>query len=290
MGIPYAEVIGDPIDHSKSPIIHKFWIEKLGLEGDYRRCRVRPDGLAAYLARRREDPDWRGSNVTMPLKQAMFPFVAGPDPLAVKAGAVNTIVRPGAGGRDGFNTDAMAIADSLSGLARPAHPEHIATYVQIIGAGGAARAAVIGAVEAGYIDFEFFNRSIEGAKAMARWLSLSPDGYARPLAALAPIRNADDGPNDQHVSHIVVNATSLGMLGNPEVPIPLAHYYPDTIVIDLAYGNGSTRLVRDSRALGLRTFDGLDVLTAQAAHAFRFFFGADAPREHDAELRELLMR
>jgi shikimate dehydrogenase len=288
MTVPYAEVIGDPVAHSKSPIIHKFWLDKLGLEGDYRRSLVRPDELAGYLASHREDPHWRGSNVTMPLKEAILPLAGVLDPKAARVGAVNTVIRPEAQGQEGFNTDAMAIADLLSSVARPSYPAHVAAYVQIIGAGGAARAAVIGAVEAGYVDFVFFNRTVERARTMARWLSLSPDGYAQALEGLGPIRNLDDGPADQRYSHVVINATSMGMLGNPEVPIPLSDYYPDTIVIDMAYGPNPTKLVRDSRALGLRVFDGLEVLTAQAAHAFRLFFGADAPREHDSELRELL--
>jgi shikimate dehydrogenase len=290
MGVPYAEVIGDPIAHSKSPVIHRFWLGKLGLEGDYRRFRVRPDELAAYLASRREDSDWQGCNVTMPLKEAVLPFARELDPHAAKTRAVNTLVRPRASGPEGFNTDAMAIADLLSSVGRPSYPSHVATYVQIVGAGGAARAAVIGAVEAGYADFEFFNRSVERARAMALWLDLPPDSYARPLEALAPIRNSDDGPGDQRYSHIIINATSMGMLGNPEVSISLDDYYPDTIVIDLAYGANPTKLVLDSRALGLRVIDGLEVLTAQAAHAFRLFFGADPPRGHDGELRELLIR
>lgn len=288
MGVPYAEVIGDPIAHSKSPIIHKFWLGKLGLDGDYRRNQVSPAGLAGYLASRRGDLDWRGCNVTMPLKEAVLPYAGRLDPRAAKVSAVNTIVRPGAYAQEGFNTDAMAIADLLSSLARPAYAAHVATYVQIVGAGGAARAAVIGAVEAGYGNFDFFNRTVERARTMARWLGLPPDSYARPLAGLGPIRNVGDGPDDQRYSHIVVNATSMGMLGNPEVPISLNDYYPDTVVIDLAYGPNPTKLVCDARALRLRVFDGLEVLAAQAAHAFRLFFGADAPREHDAELRELL--
>ncbi len=72
MGVPYAEVIGDPIAHSKSPLIHKFWLEKLGIEGDYRATRVTADELPAYFAARRSDPDWRGCNVTMPLKEAAY--------------------------------------------------------------------------------------------------------------------------------------------------------------------------------------------------------------------------
>ena len=76
MGVPYAEVIGDPIAHSKSPVIHKFWLQQLGMEGDYRRTQVRPEELESYIADRRADPDWRGCNVTMPHKQAIARLAA----------------------------------------------------------------------------------------------------------------------------------------------------------------------------------------------------------------------
>jgi shikimate dehydrogenase len=284
---PYAEVIGDPIAHSKSPIIHKFWLEKLGIEGDYRPARIRSDELASYFENRRADPDWRGCNVTIPHKQAVLPLAGKLDPRAMRAEAVNTIVREG-GGSTGFNTDAMAIQEILAGLAKPTNPGLFATYVQLVGAGGAARAAVIGAADAGYPDFDIFNRTVERAQTLARWLGLSPEAYAHPLDALGPIRDEGEGRDDQRYSHIIINSTGMGMLGNPEVPIQLGDYYPDTVVIDMAYAASPTKLVRDSRKLGLRAFDGLQVLTAQAAHAFRLFFGADAPREHDSELRKLL--
>ena len=287
MGVPYAEVIGDPIAHSKSPLIHNFWFEKLGIEAEYRRCCVRADELGAYFDQRRADRDWRGCNVTMPHKEAVLPFAGTLETRAEKAGAVNTIV-PKGNGATGFNTDAMAIQHILEGVTKPAHPGHVATYVQIIGAGGAARAATIGAADAGYPDFDFFNRSLDRARSMASSLGLSPDAFAHPLEALGPIRGPDEGPDDHGYSHIVINATGMGMLGNADLPIHLEDYFPDTIVIDLAYGDRPTKLVRDGRRLGLRVYDGLHVLTAQAARAFKLFFGADAPREHDAELRELL--
>lgn len=288
MGIPYAEVIGDPVAHSKSPAIHNFWLGKLGIEGDYRAVRVAEDDLPGYFVGRRDDPDWRGCNVTMPLKLAVVPFMGRLDRSAEKCGAVNAVVREPDGSRAGHNTDMLAMAKLLEGFERRPYRNKVATYVQIIGAGGAARAATLAAVQAGYGDFDFFNRSIEGANAMALWFGLNPDGFASPLEGLGPIRNADDGPNDQRYSQVVVNATSLGMEGKPDVAIDLSNYYPDTIVIDLAYGPRETALARQARALGLRLADGLDVLIEQAALAFALFFGAAAPRAHDAELRNLL--
>jgi shikimate dehydrogenase len=289
MGVPYAEVIGDPVAHSKSPLIHEFWLEKLGLAGDYRRCKVETGRLRAYLADRSGDPNWRGCNLTMPLKQEALEHAPELDAGAAKAEAVNLLLPTPAGLR-GLNTDVVAVTALLQRVPRPARQDHLGTYVHVVGAGGAARAAVIGAMEAGYPDFYFFNRTVEKAGALARWLGLDPEAYASPLEAIGPIRNLDDGLAARCFSHILINASSLGMAGNGQLAVPLDSYRSDTVVLDMVYGGGETDLVRQARELGLRTFDGLHMLVEQAAPAFGHFFGRPAPREHDEELRELLVR
>jgi shikimate dehydrogenase len=125
---------------------------------------------------------------------------------------------------------------------------------------------------------------------MARLLGLAPEAYGHPLEALGPIRNPDDGAGDQRYSHILINATSMGMQGTPEVPIDLSAYYSDTVVFDMVTHPAETGLVGQARRLGLRTIDGLQMLVAQAAFAFERFFGVAPPRESDGELRELLLR
>ena len=109
-GTPYAEVIGDPIGHSRSPAIHGFWLSRLGLSADYRACRVTPDGLADYFAARRIDPDWRGCNITIPHKQNALPLVDSAEDGGI--GAVNTVVRSKQG-LVGRNTDMGGLAASL---------------------------------------------------------------------------------------------------------------------------------------------------------------------------------
>src|SRR3546814_15337443 len=104
MGAPYAEVIGDPIAQSKSPLIHRFWLGALGIAGDYRRAHVKPDELAAYIAERRADPDWRGCNVTMPHKGAVMDLVDDPGNIRGKIGARTTVVRQPEGPLLGTNT------------------------------------------------------------------------------------------------------------------------------------------------------------------------------------------
>jgi len=282
----YAEVIGDPIKHSKSPQMHAFWLRKLGLDGDYRATRVTPADLADYLHSRRRDPSWRGCNVTMPLKTAVLAYAGRLGSDAELLGAGNLVVRKGELLRL-ENTDVLGVAEPLRQMGRAAYANHVATYVQIIGSGGAARAAGRGASLAGYGDFDIFCRNRAAGLELAALVG-TPFGECQPLDALGPIRNPGDGPEDQRYSHVIINATPMGMAGQPDVPLDLSRYYSDTIVFEMVYAPLDTGLIRQARALGLRIIDGLDMLIAQAAPSFAALFGTAPPREHDAELRELL--
>jgi len=280
MGVPYAEVIGDPIAQSKSPLIHNFWLEKLGIEGDYRATRVADAGLSVYLETRQADPDWRGCNVTMPHKQTitlLLDAVADED-----IGAVNCVV-PEAGQLVGRNTDAPGFLAALAGTpAAPLPENHRATFLHLIGSGGAAR-AVAAAWRGG--DIQYFNRTASKAAALADEFGPgSAYGYGLGLDAL-------DGPTlrhgDQRETYLVVNASSMGMTGNPPVPIDLRLYPDDTIICDLVYDPLETPLLAAARRLGMRTVDGLAMLIGQARFAFELFFGASPP-DDDEELRALL--
>ncbi len=284
----YAEVIGDPIAHSKSPLIHGFWIRVLGIAADYRAAHVQADGLADYFAARRADPDWVGCNVTMPHKEAVLAHVDEVDELAARLNAANTIVKRADGTLVAGNTDVDGVAEPLRKREIGGYPGHVATYVQIIGAGGAARAAVLGAKAAGFGDVDIFNRSPARADALAE-LAGAPFGTGNPLEALGPIRNPDDGIAAQRYSHILINATSMGMHGENPVPVDLATWFPDTIVFDMVYHPLETPLLAAARARGLRTIDGLEMLVGPAAVAFQRFFGAVPPRERDGDLRNLLL-
>src|SRR3546814_4715417 len=92
MTLPYAEVIGDPIAHSKSPLIHGFWLAKLGIDAEYRRTLVRPDALPEWLEERRADPMWRGANLTIPHKEKILPLVQDPEGLVSSVGAMNIVI------------------------------------------------------------------------------------------------------------------------------------------------------------------------------------------------------
>lgn len=272
MGIPYAEVIGDPIVHSKSPLIHKFWLEKLGLEGDYRRTRVGPDELVSYFENRRADRDWRGCNVTLPHKQSALPFADKLMHEPLVAGAVNTLARK-PDGLIGYNTDLEALQRELAGYAQEA--SLLEWPVTVFGAGGAAR-AVLAALksEDEEVEVALFNRSVERGNAVLREMGLA--GFCRPLDGVLP------------ETGLVVNASSLGMQGFPPLPAKLLDV--SSPVIDLVYVPTETELVKAARAHGHPVVDGLSILIRQAALAFRHFFGIEAPFDSEWELRELLLR
>lgn len=283
--IPYAEVIGDPVAQSKSPLIHCFWLEKLGLEGDYRAVRVLSGELGTYLAGREADPAWRGCNVTMPLKQAMVTALDRVDHRASTIGAVNTAYRGPEGALGGTNTDASGFLEPLTPhLAEP----HWFRMARVLGTGGAARAIVSALAGEG---FTIVLAGRDPAKAQALLAELAPDGehHAIDLAHFAdPTDFAFD--DREGCLDLVVNASPLGMRGQPELPFDWSHAPPGSVAYDIVTDPVNTAFLQSARATGHQTIDGLAMLIAQAAAAFAHFFGAPAPREHDAELRELLTR
>lgn len=285
MTTPYAEVIGDPIAQSKSPIIHGFWLTKLGIEADYRACHVTPAALPAYLAARRADPLWRGCNVTMPHKQAVMPLLSRIDPPAGEIGAVNTVLRGAEGGLAGTNTDASGFLEPLKADLAQTHYFRMA---RIIGTGGAAR-AIIAAL--GQHGFTMVVAGRNPAKARALLDELAPKGEHHAID-LAHFADATDFAFDDRADclDLVINASSLGMEGQPPLPFDWSHAPPGSIAYDIVAYPLDTPFLQRARASGHRTIDGLSMLIGQAATAFERFFGQSPPREHDAELRALLTR
>lgn len=289
MTTPYAEVIGDPIAQSKSPKIHNFWLEKLGIAAEYRACHVTPDALPAYLAARRDDPLWRGCNVTMPHKQTIIPLLGRIDPPAGEIGAVNTVLPGGKGepdgGLSGTNTDASGFLEPLQADLAQTHYFRMA---RIIGTGGAAR-AIITAL-AGH-SFTLVVAGRDPGKARALLDELAPRGehHAIPLAHFAdPTDFAFD--DREGCLDLVVNASSLGMTGQPPLPFDWTHAPPGAIAYDIVTAPRDTPFLQAARGSGHRTIDGLSMLIGQAAVAFEKFFGVPAPREHDSELRAILIQ
>ena len=278
----FAEVIGDPVAQSKSPAIHRFWLERLGVDADYRAKHVATGDLADYLGKRRADPAWRGCNVTMPHKQAVIPLLDRLDPLAAKIGAVNTIVPAGDGTLTGYNTDAPGFLEPLRDwLDAP----HFFRMARVFGTGGAARAIVAALAGEGFV-IVLAGRDPGKARALLDELAPEGDHHAVDLAHFAaPTDFAFD--DRQGCFDLVVNASPLGMTGQPPLICDLSHLPPGSVVYDIVTDPIETPLLRAARDAGLRTIDGLAMLIGQAALAFELFFGRPPPRDDDA-LRERL--
>jgi shikimate dehydrogenase len=265
---PFAEVIGDPIAHSKSPVIHGFWLKKLGIEADYRTCHVQSDALADYVNQRRDDPVWRGCNITVPHKINVMDYVADPGNVRASIGAMNTIIRQSDGDLIGTNTDAAGFFAPIADFDLEGMP------VAVVGTGGAAHAVLFALSKAAVGPIALLARNpLKGAAILARFgLKGSVQTLDKPLAPVA----------------LLVNATQLGMVGQAPLSLDLSALPDDALVYDIVYAPLVTPLLAQAQARGLATVDGLEMLIGQAALAFELFFGAPSPRAHDAELRALL--
>ena len=277
MGIPYAEVIGDPIAHSKSPAIHKFWLDKLGIDGDYRAAQVPKGQLGDYFEARRTDSDWRGCSVTSPHKQSVIPLLNQRDDYGI--GAVNCVVPRN--GLFGTNTDIAGIGEALSFGVDTSAP------VCIIGGGGAAKAVIAELDAAAVFQFNVLVRDKQQGVAL-----IGPGAeYCRTFCF-------DEAKAALSGCVGVINASPLGMTGFPAMPDRVLDSLKGVrrgrflrqggFALDLVYSPLETAFLARARQEKLRVIDGLTVLIGQAASAFELFFGAPAPRGHDSQLRELL--
>lgn len=266
---PYAEVIGDPVAHSKSPLIHGFWLRLLGIDADYRACHVPTPALAAYLAERQADPLWRGCNVTLPHKIAVLDHVADPGDVRHGIGAMNTLARDGRGALFGTNTDAAGFIAPILDLDLVGQP------VAVVGTGGAAHAILFALAQADAGPVTLFARNtLKGAALLARF---GLKGSVLPLGArLPPVR-------------LLANASSLGMAGQEPLLLDLDPLPDDAVVYDIVYAPLRTALLAAAEARGLETVDGLEMLIGQAALAFELFFGQAPPDGHDEDLRARLL-
>jgi shikimate dehydrogenase len=281
---PFAEVIGDPVAQSKSPVIHMHWLGQLGLNAEYHPRHLRPEEVEGYLVRRRADAAWRGCNVTMPHKQVVMPFLDRLDPLARHIGAVNTIVREADGTLTGHNTDAAGFLEPLRPLLTQTHLFRMA---RVLGTGGAARAIVTGLAGENMV---IVLAGRDPAKARELLDELDPRGEHHAID-LAHFADATDFSFDDRAGcfDLIVNASPLGMAGQPPLPFDFSHAPPGSVIYDIVTHPLDTPLLQAAREAGFRTIDGLSMLIGQAAVAFEHFYGQQPPREPgDGALRALL--
>lgn len=267
---PRACVIGWPVRHSRSPMIHGFWLREHGLVGAYERAEIAPDDFAAFVAAMPGN-GFVGANVTVPHKEAAFRACAFRTPTAEALGAVNTLWTDG-GKLCGDNTDVVGFLGALDADA-PGWDARLKTAV-VLGAGGAARAILHGLKTRGTKTIRLVNRSRARAGELAAHFGdvVVVDWDERNAA----LRDAD----------ILVNATSLGMKDQPPLEIDLSLLPDHAVVDDIVYVPLDTPLLMQARTRGLRAVGGLGMLLHQAAPGFERWFGV-RPRV-SAELRALV--
>ncbi len=275
MCVPFAEVIGQPVAQSKSPIIHRYWLQCLGVPGDYRRTEVAADELSGFIRQRRADPDWRGCNVTIPHKQAVIASLDRLDAGAAAIGAVNCAI-PERGYLIGYNSDIDGVAAALAAA------DIRGRKAAVIGAGGGARAVVAYLATCGVERISVLARSPQRA---AELRSLAPEAT---MEMLGP--DGSDSAFDG--AAVIANASPLGMAGAGEMPVPLLdaveRHSRNATVFDLVTTPVDTPFLAAGKRGGGTPVDGLVMLVGQAARAFELFYRAPAPAS-DRQLRDLLI-
>jgi shikimate dehydrogenase len=254
-----ACVIGWPIEHSRSPLIHNYWLRQYAIDGSYEKIAVPPEELETFLEDLRES-GFAGANVTLPHKEAALRAADIAEDAAKAIGAANTLWLDAEGRLCAGNSDAFGFIENLKTEA----PEWQAGMrpVTVLGAGGAARAVVYALLAEGADEIRLTNRSRERADALAYDFGApvhSVDWDARHAAL------ADCG--------LLVNATSLGMTGLPPLEINLAELPVDAVVADIVYTPLQTELLAAAHLRGSRAVDGLGMLLHQAVPGFERWFG-----------------
>jgi shikimate dehydrogenase len=264
-----ACVIGWPIEHSRSPAIHGYWLKHYKIDGEYCAEAVRPEDLAAFL--RSLAKSYVGANVTLPHKEEALRLADKVDAAARAVGAANTLWLDETGRLGASNTDAFGFMTNLEQQARGWNDRK--RPVIVLGAGGAARAILYGLIEAGVGKVLLLNRSRDRAEVLAETF--------RPK-----IEVRDWGERNQALSEagLLVNTTSLGMVGKPRLDLDLASLPKDAVVADIVYNPLETELLTAARARGNRVVDGLGMLLHQAVPGFERWFGVRP--EVTTELRD----
>jgi shikimate dehydrogenase len=251
-----ACLIGWPAAHSRSPLIHHYWLRSLGIEGGYSIEAIPPEGFAEFV-QHLSAHGFVGANVTIPHKERALALTV-PDARARAVGAANTLWYEG-GELRATNTD---IEGFLGNLDACATGWNSAGEVLVLGAGGSSRAVLYGLIERGITRVHLANRTLERSQTLA-------DRFG---TVVQPIP-WDEIDQVLPRAGLLVNTTSLGMRGQPSLKLDIEALQPKAIVADLVYVPLETSLLKAARARGLRTADGLGMLLHQAVRGFELWFG-----------------
>ena len=263
-----AFVVGWPIAHSRSPRIHRFWLKRHGIDGDYLPEAVPPDGIEAFLSDFAAK-GYVGGNVTLPHKEAAFRACKVTTPVAFRLEAANTLWLEG-GRLNGDNTDAYGFTANLDDSA----PEwRQGSTALVIGAGGASRAVMQALIDADYKTVSLANRTVARAEALAKH-------FGKPVSAIG----LDQLDRAVPEADLIVNATSAGLHDDGALDVSWRTAKKSAIATDLIYVPLVTPFLRDANAVGLKIVDGLGMLLHQAVPGFERWFGVRPVV--DAELRD----
>jgi len=260
-----AGVMGWPLSHSLSPRLHGYWIDKYGVNAGYEDRPVRPEELEGMLRRLpaeclQKGEIFRGTNLTIPLKETVMDMVDVLEPSARRIGAVNTIVIGESGEMIGRNTDGIGFMDSMN-----EHPDVAALQggtAVLIGAGGAARAVAVALVDMGFTKIMMTNRTRARAENLAAHIG-APAEVIDWQARAECLAEAD----------FLVNTTSLGMSGQPPLDLALDQLKVAAIVTDIIYAPQQTELLKTAKSRGNETIEGIGMLLHQAKAGFEAWFG-----------------
>ena len=265
--IPLAGVIGSPIAHSRSPQLHRHWLKTYGIAGHYIPMEVRSDDLEQVL-RTMPKMGFVGINVTIPHKEKVLGIADQVTDRATLIGAANTLIFRPDGGIHADNTDGYGFMENLRRGAPDWKPE--AGPAAVLGAGGAARAVISALLDAGVPEILLTNRTRVRAEKLKQ-------DFGQRLRVVDWVQAG----NIIEDAALVVNTTSLGMVGKPDLRVPLDGIGPQTVVTDLVYNPLKTRLLQVAEEVGATAVDGLGMLIYQAVPGFERWFG-QRPEVDDA--------
>lgn len=271
--IPLAGVIGSPVAHSKSPKLFRHWLDALGIEGQYVPLDVLSENLTEVL-KVLPKAGFVGANVTIPHKERVLALADAVTDRAALAGAANTLIFRADGTIHADNTDGVGFIENLRTGAPDWDPA--SGPAALVGAGGASRAVIMALLDAGVQEIRITNRTKSRAESLRQ-------EFGTKISVVDWVRSAEMMAG----AKLLVNASSLGMVGKGEFRVSIDGLDPDAVVTDLVYTPLDTDLLKTARARGLKTVDGLGMLLHQAVPGFERWFGK-RPEVTEATRRAIL--
>ena len=272
-----AGVIGYPIHHSISPVLHGYWLDTYGIDGSYTAVAVKPNTVQDSV-KKLQSQGWRGCNVTIPHKEEVFKICDEIDATAQRIKAVNTLIFRDDGTIFGTNTDTYGFTKNLTSHSTPKPNKGCAI---VLGAGGACRAILVALMDMGFSHIHLVNRTLDRAE------NLSHE-FSNPICTIT----TGDFPSVQnHMAEcaLLVNTTSLGMVGQDDLTLDLSNLPTDAIVTDIVYNPLMTTLLKHAQHRGNQVVDGLGMLLHQAVPGFEAWFNHSQPQVSE-DLRNHILK